>query len=145
MQETHRGSNHRRPSLKGMKLLAEIQHDKCGSAIFCRPDFPIEYTHTAKSEENIDIITVCLHSISISSVYKLPESSFSYTWPPPACNRDHKLVIGDFNSHNTMWGYNETNGDGALVEQWAQTHGLQLIHNAKLPKSFLSGCWKKRT
>ena len=68
MQETHRGHNHRRPSSKGMKLLAEIQHDKYGSAIFSRPDLPIEYTHTANSEDNIKIITVFPHT-SQSPVY----------------------------------------------------------------------------
>ena len=113
MQETHRGPNHRRPFLKGMKLLAEIQHGKYGSAIFSRPDLPIEYTHTANSEDDNEIITVRLCSISNSSVYK-PGSSFSYTWPP--------LVIRDFNSHNTMWGYNDANEDGALMEQWAETY-----------------------
>ena len=51
MQETHRGSNHRRPSLKCMKFLAEIQHDKYDSAIFSSPDFPIEYTHIQQTEK----------------------------------------------------------------------------------------------
>ena len=127
-------------SLKGMKLLAEIQHDKYCSVIFYKPDLPIEYTHTANNKGKIEIITIFLCSILISSVYKPPESSFSYTWLPPACNRDNKLITGDFNSHNTIWGYNKTNEDGALVEQLAETHSLQLIHSAKLSKSFLSVC-----
>ena len=54
-----------------------------------------------------------------------------------------KFVIGDFNLHNTMWGYNHTNKDGTLVEQWAETNSLQLIHNAKLLKSILSGNSKR--
>ena len=68
MQETHRKPNHRRLFLKGMNLLADFQHGKYGSAIFSRPDIAIEYTNTANSEDNIKIITVCLRSISTTSV-----------------------------------------------------------------------------
>ena len=53
------------------------------------------------------------------------------------------IVIGNFNSHNTLWGYTSTDNDGEAVELWAESYNLSLIHNAKRPKSFNSAIWKK--
>ena len=53
------------------------------------------------------------------------------------------MVIGDFNSHNTTWGYNNTDENRDLVEEWSDAHHLSLIHDAKLPCSFNSGRWKR--
>ena len=47
--------------------------------------------------------------------------------------------MGDFNSHNVMWGYTENNEDGEKVER----DNMSLIYNAKLPPSFNSGRWRK--
>ena len=46
------------------------------------------------------------------------------------------IIISDFNSHNTLWGYTSTDNDGEAVELWAESNNISLIHNAKLPKSF---------
>ena len=51
--------------------------------------------------------------------------------------------MGRSNSHSTTWGYENTNNDGEAVEQWAEAQNLDLIHDAKLPKSFNSKRWKK--
>ena len=53
------------------------------------------------------------------------------------------FVMGDFNSHNALWGYTSTDNDGEAVGLWAKTNNLLLIHNAKLTKSFNSAIWKK--
>ena len=53
------------------------------------------------------------------------------------------IVIGDFNSHTTLWEYTSTDNDGETVELWVESNKLSLIHNAKLPKSFNSAIWKK--
>lgn len=49
------------------------------------------------------------------------------------------IVIGDFNSHSTQWGYADNNTDGEI---WAENNQLNLIHDAKQPESFNSGHWK---
>ena len=44
-----------------------------------------------------------------------------------------------------MWGYDTTNSDGELVESWMENTWLplELIHNAKLQKSFNSCRWRR--
>ena len=92
-------------------------------------------------EENIELITVCMPGVVVHSMYKPPPDSFRL----PALGQRNKphIVIGDFNSHSTLWGYTTTNSDGESVEQWADSNSLSLIHNAKLRKSFNSAIWKK--
>ena len=36
------------------------------------------------------------------------------------------LVVGDFNSHNTLWGYSQTDNDGDAVEIWALSSDLMM-------------------
>ena len=53
------------------------------------------------------------------------------------------LSLGGFNSHITSWGYQASNEDGDLLEEWAEVHHLDLIHDAKLPPSFNSCRWRR--
>ena len=46
MQETHIGPEHCRPSIYGMKLIAEIRHRKYVSAVYAKPTLNIEEVHT---------------------------------------------------------------------------------------------------
>ena len=53
------------------------------------------------------------------------------------------MIIGDFNSHSSTWGYATTNTVCELVEDWAENQRLSLIHDPKLPSSFDSGRWRR--
>ena len=46
--------------------------------------------------------------------------------------------MGDFDSHNTIWGYDETSENGKAVENWMDIKNLELIHDPKQPSSFNS-------
>ena len=52
-------------------------------------------------------------------------------------------MIGDFNSHSTSWGYDETNADGEAVEEWATKLNLTILHSAKDNPSFNSARHRK--
>ena len=81
-----------------------------------------------------------LKGITVTAVYKPPVSAFrmhSLQTSKP------QIVIWDFNSNSTNWGYSESNLDGDAVEAWAKASQLSLMHNAKFPKSFNSGRWKR--
>eukprot|EP00057_Strongylocentrotus_purpuratus_P002687 XP_003725025.1 PREDICTED: RNA-directed DNA polymerase from mobile element jockey-like [Strongylocentrotus purpuratus] len=142
LQETHRGHQHIRPRIPGMKLAIERPHVKYGSAFFVRKDVIIDQTSLTE-KDNIEVLAVNMGKLTVTSAYKPPGSTFAFT-EPQSFNYDLvNVIIGDFNSHSTSWGYEETNEDGDLAEAWAEAHHLDLIHDAKLPHSFNSCRWKK--
>ena len=95
LQETHRGPNNNRPNVTGMKMVIERPHEKYGSAIYVKPDLVI--TSTSMTENNdIEILTVNIGSITITSVYKPPTRQFQFDNPDSLdCNKTN-VAIGDF-------------------------------------------------
>ena len=81
----------------------------------------------------MELISIEMPRVVIHSMYKPPNEKFVL----------RALVIGDFNSHSTTWGYTNTDDNGEVVEQWADSCNLTLIHNAKLSKSFNRARWKR--
>lgn len=138
MQETHRGPDAVRPRVSGMKLVAEIPHEKYGSALFVRNS--CDSTSTSNID-NIEIIQAKLNGVTVTSYYKPPNEKFEFKGN--TASTPIQVVIGDFNSHSTVWGYRTTNDDGTLVENWSDANRLVLIHDSKLPKSFNSARWKQ--
>ena len=118
MQETHIGPDHCRPSIHGMKLIAETRHRQYGSAVFAKPTLNIEEVHTEVTDSQIELITVSLAKITLTSVYKPPASEFEWPCLLERFRRPLHLVIGDFSSHSTACGYEQNDCNGDLVEAW---------------------------
>ena len=129
LQETHRAKDQARPKIPGMALVAECPHNKHGSSVFVRDGL------------KVNSISVVLPGVVVHSLYRPPPEPFLL--PQLGQRIKPHIVIGDFNSHSTLWGYTTMDSDGEVVEQWADSNRLSLIHNAKLPKSFNSAIWKK--
>jgi len=125
-----------------MRLVVERPHSKYGSAIFTKPDLDIISTGIT-DKNNIEIMTIDLKQCTITSIYKPPSVPFEFEEPEIYRKRNTKIVMGDFNSHNVMWGYAENDEDGESVEDWAERDNMSLIHDVKLPPSFNSGRWWK--
>ncbi|XP_071476748.1 uncharacterized protein [Diadema antillarum] len=141
LQETHRGQDDNRPRVPGMKLVAERPHDKYGSAIFVKTGTHVRST-AVYAENNIEVITLILDDVSVTSVYKPPMQVFQL---PPGLVGQHRneILIGDFNCHSSRWGYQDTDENGELLEDWMDLNNLHLIHDSKLPPSFNSGRWRR--
>ncbi|KAL4098793.1 hypothetical protein QTP88_023329 [Uroleucon formosanum] len=142
VQETHRDEASVRPKIPGMNLVIELPHPQYGSAIYTKPELVVEsasYSHN----NQIEILTIEVRNCTITSVYKPPKIAFDFVKPDNFDNCDTKIVLGDFNSHSVMWGYQETDQNGENVETWAEAESLFLVHDPKLPPSFNSGRWKK--
>ena len=137
--ETHRSSGQKVP---GMDLVAEIPHKKHGSAIYVRSGSPIIISTSSNNSNNIKCLSAHLEGISVTSVYKPLGVLFVFDNQAVQNGSSSQVFIGDFNSHNTVWGYCNTNTDGESVERWAENNNLRLVHNPKLPASFNSGHWK---
>ena len=97
-QQTHLGPMSKWPKLPGMKLAAEIRHPY-GSAVFAKPQLGVSDIHTNSSDTSVET------EISITSLYKPPASPFIWPDLPSKCRKRYAVVIGDFNSHHTMWDY----------------------------------------
>ena len=114
LQETHRDARKSRPRIPGMTLLAERPHDKYGSAIFIRDDLKVK-SISATAVNHVDMITTELPDVVVHSVYKPPSDHF--VLHPLGHRILPQIVIGDFNSHNTIWDYDDTANNGVVVVQ----------------------------
>ena len=142
IQETHRGPDAIRHSIPGMDLAIERPHSQYGSAIFVTSG-TIVNTTSLTDINNIEILRVDLNGISVTSVYKPPGERFSIHQPLTAVGDQQQVIIGDFNSHSSTWGYATTNTDGEMVEDRAENQRLSLIYDPKLPSYFNSGRWRR--
>ena len=79
MKATHIGREQCRPSIHGVKLMAETRHRKYGSTVYAKPTLNIEEVHTEVTDSQIELITVSLAKITITSVHKPPANEFE--WP----------------------------------------------------------------
>ena len=99
LQETHRGERKARPRIPEMTLVAERPHAKYGSAIFIRDDLMVK-SISITAANHVEVTTAQLPDVVVHSVYKPP--SVQFILPPLAHRSLPQIVIGDFNSHNTI-------------------------------------------
>ena len=140
LQKTHWGARKARPIISGITLAAERHHDIYGSAIFIRDDLKVN-SISVTAANHVEVITAELPEVVIHSVYKPLSELFVLT---PLGHRSlPQIVIGDFNSHNTICGYDTADNNGVAVVQWEESNSITLIHDVKQHKSFNSARWKK--
>ena len=144
LQETHRGSDNHRPVIPGMVLvLTERPHRQYGSAVFVKAGSDIVPTSQSDTN-NIEVLTVELTSVVVTSVYKLPTVDFNFPATHVPLKHDKpQIILEDINSHSTQWGCKDNNRDGISVEEWIDSNEVSLIHDPKLPTSFQSARWKR--
>ena len=120
-QETHRGPTRNRPKIPGMNLVVERPHDQYESAIYVKPGIDLNNTNIY-CDNNMQILSINLEGLTVTSRYKPPNTPF--TNKDPHCHQSTEIIMGDFNSHNTIWGYDETNENGKAVESWMNVKNL---------------------
>ncbi|KAG7299565.1 hypothetical protein JYU34_016540 [Plutella xylostella] len=142
VQETHRDETQSRPHIPGLELIAETSHPKHGNAVFATLGISTRSVECT-TQNGIEVITIDFGYCTVTSVYKPPGTLFEFFPPNNFNTHPVKVVVGDFNSHSTSWGYDTTDASGQAVEEWAETNNLTLIHSPKLPSSFNSGRWRR--
>jgi len=53
------------------------------------------------------------------------------------------IYIGDFNSHNTIWGYKENDTQGEEFADCSEAEGLELVYDVKQRGTFRSSRWNR--
>ena len=97
-----------------MLLAVEHPQNKYGSAILIRNDLKVKKIYE-RVQGTVEIITIVMPGVVVHTVYKPPNDPFEL----PALGHKYlpHIVIGDFNSHSTMWGHTSTYNKGEAVEQ----------------------------
>ena len=117
-----------------MNLNVERPHDQYGSAIYVKPGLDVNNANIYS--DNMEILSINLEGLTVTSIYKPPNTPFTYKNPP--FHQSIEIIMGHFNSHNTIWGYDQTNENGKAVESWMDANNLKLIHDPNQPSSFNS-------
>ena len=116
LQDTHRSTNLPRPKIAVMLLVFEHPHSKYDSAILIWNNLKVKKIYESV-QGTVELITIVMPGVVVHSVYKPPNDPFEL---PTLGHRNlPHILIGDFNSQNTMWGYANTDNEREAVEQWA--------------------------
>ena len=85
--------------ITGMSLVAERPPNKYHRSVFIRDGLKVNIS--VCEAENVELITVKFPGVVLHSMYKPPPEQFQL----PALGQRNKphIVIGDFNSHSTLW------------------------------------------
>lgn len=75
------------------------------------------------------------------NVYKPPSAEFDEQVFPSL--NSPSIVLGDFNSHNTIWGYENNDCDGDKLFNWMIREDFSLLLNASDPGTFHSARWNR--
>ena len=98
MQENSRRPGAVRPRVPGINLVDEIAH----RALFMRDYCTCESISTCNAD-NIEISPATLNGVTVNSYYKPANHPFYFR--NSTTNTPLQVIIGDFNSHSTGWGY----------------------------------------
>ena len=130
LQETHRSQSQARPRIPGMSLVAEGPHNKYGSAVFIRDNQKVKRISICE-EDDVELITIELCNAIIQSVYNPHNKPFLL--PPLKQGNMPHVIIGNFNSYNTLWGIQQeeqmvkrsNNGPNrAITDSSSRNHSL---------------------
>uniref|UniRef100_H3ARZ8 Endonuclease/exonuclease/phosphatase domain-containing protein n=1 Tax=Latimeria chalumnae TaxID=7897 RepID=H3ARZ8_LATCH len=89
------------------------------------------------------VFTTAIHvgELTITNVYKPP--LVQWLDPPLPPSQHPSIHLGDFNSHHTMWGYEDDNYNGLTIVQWASLEDKFLLFDAKDRGTFHSSRWQR--
>ena len=143
VQETHTADQEqlsKRGHITGFTIAGATFHSKYGTATYIKSD--LKWNHIRTSEENsIYTIETQVGNLHVTNIYKPPNT----IWPTPVLHSPNHptIYIGDFNSHNTMWGYNDNDTQGEELADWSEAEGLELVFDAKQRGTFRSARWNR--
>jgi len=144
LQETHAEKEEdllNRGSIAGFRLAHATYHNKYGTAIYIRNDTS-DWEHICTTiTNNISLTHIRIGEINIINVYKPPGEKWTATILPQV--QHPTLIIGDFNSHHSAWGYDTNDENGNTLYDWVEQKDLALMIDLKDVGTFRSARWQK--
>ena len=143
IQETHLNPNHRF-IVRGYQTfrMDRVGRHKGGVLTLVRNSIPateIDVNTDQQAEIHGVKITIENTVITIYNLYCPADKELSLqllNTLPENC-----IVLGDFNSHSTLWGYQTTDRRGDEVEDWQIENHLVLLNDPEDPPTFFSRRW----
>ena len=139
IQETHLEGEGKRSTVKGFTMVSSVHHKKFGLATYVKDD--LLPSVQVLTPENSLYSAIKINDQTLVNVYKPPSADFGNEVLPHF--EKPSIICGDFNSHNPLWGYDDTNNDGLKVADWMTREDLSLIFNVGDPGTFKSGRWNR--
>ena len=91
-----------------------MTNEKYENAVFVKDGLSVTSMLTSEENDN-EIITVSLGDSAVTNVYKPPNMTYAFPSGMTALNAHLWVVIGNLNSHSSIWDYSQTDRDGELV------------------------------
>lgn len=141
LQETHvaPNTNISKFIISGFNLASQHQHNKYGLSIYIKSNILQFCAAPPIIIEDTVTIAVNINGFNIYNTYKPPyvkwEENTLVEIAKPA------LITGDFNSHNTTWGYDISNEDGEVLLDWISASDLYILQDLKGPHTSWSARW----
>jgi len=105
-------------------MIGAIHSNVHGTATYIKTNLSNCYTTYTDCMNNVHVLATEINGFNIVNVYKPPSKNWSNdilkVFPHPV------IYIGDFNSHNQMWGYEHNNIDGNRLLEWMILHKIYI-------------------
>lgn len=141
VQETHLKQEGPRSEIRGYTMVAAKHHYhvKFGLATYVKDDL-LPSTQVIASNSTF-YAGITINDLTIVNVYK-PQSANLEENVLPKFDKP-SIVLGDFNSHNTLWGYTSDDNDGNKVKDWMERQNYSLLFDSNDPGTFQSRTWNQ--
>lgn len=118
LQETHTKDNEdlsKRGYIKGYLLLGAIHHKQYGVATYIKEDIDTCQIIFRENQGDTQILSAQIGKVTVVNIYKPPQTKWRS--PPIKVFEHPALYIGDFNSHNVDWGYDQNDDNGNKFQE----------------------------
>ena len=129
---TYTSCDHDRPNCRG--IITYIRNDINATVEKIETDRPTDFHKIS--------IWHCESKYTIFNIYNPPWNNCSFT-PLADTVYAKTIVAGDFNGHSPLWGYNDHNKTGTVIEELCQSTNLTLLQDENSPPTLLHRVTKK--
>jgi hypothetical protein len=122
-------------------LIGAVYNNVHGIATYVKVSFSNCRVLYQDHSHDVHNLAVKVDGTIVVNVYKPPSASWSND--PLKLFPHSAAYVGDFNSHNQLWGYEHNDVDGNRLLEWMTLNKLHLFYHPKDKETFKSARWGK--